>query len=146
MYKQFVSSRVGEIQSNSDPKQWRHIPSESNVADDVSRGIAVPELNGRWQQGPDFLRLPENEWPTEKSKPDESEIVKEVRKTVLAVKTTENPIDPKKFSSWRKLIRVTAYVLRFVKYIRNKARSKDEAQEPPVSTDCLTPQELEDAE
>ena len=31
-YKQFVSSRVGEIQSISDPKQWRHIPGEANVA------------------------------------------------------------------------------------------------------------------
>ena len=43
VYKQFVSARVGEIQSNSDLRQWRHIPSESNVADDVSRGIAVEE-------------------------------------------------------------------------------------------------------
>ena len=27
-YKPFVSSRVGEIQSNSDPAQWKHIPGE----------------------------------------------------------------------------------------------------------------------
>ena len=57
VYKQFVSSRVGEIRRNSDPKQWRHIPSESNVADDVSRGTAVQELNKRWLQGPEFLRM-----------------------------------------------------------------------------------------
>ena len=37
-FKPFVSSRVREIQSNSDPIQWRHIPGEFNVADDVSRG------------------------------------------------------------------------------------------------------------
>ena len=46
-FKPFVSSRVGEIQSNLNPRQWRHIPGEVNVADDVSRGVRVEELNGR---------------------------------------------------------------------------------------------------
>ena len=63
VYKQFVSSRIGEIQSNSNPSQWRHIPSECNVADDVSRGIAVDDLSQRWQHGPEFLQLPEKDWP-----------------------------------------------------------------------------------
>ena len=40
-FKPFVSSRVGEIQSNTDPSQWRHTPGEVNVADDVSRRIRV---------------------------------------------------------------------------------------------------------
>jgi hypothetical protein len=40
-FKPFVSSRVGEIQSNVQPCQWRHISSEENVADDVSRGNNV---------------------------------------------------------------------------------------------------------
>ena len=43
-FKPFVSSRVGEIQSNTQPCQWRNIPSEDNVADDVSRGIPVDDL------------------------------------------------------------------------------------------------------
>ena len=58
-FKPFVSSRVGEVQSNTDPSQWRHIPGEMNVADDVSRGIRVEEFNGRWKNGPEFLQLPE---------------------------------------------------------------------------------------
>ena len=37
-FKIFVSVRVGEIQNNSGPAQWRHIPGEVNVADDVLRG------------------------------------------------------------------------------------------------------------
>ena len=40
-FKPFVSSRVGEIQSNVQLCQWRHISSEENVADDVSRGNNV---------------------------------------------------------------------------------------------------------
>ena len=38
-FKPFVSSRVGEIQSKSDPSQWKHILSDENVADDLSRGL-----------------------------------------------------------------------------------------------------------
>ena len=41
----FVSARVGKIQTNTDPSQWRHIPGEVNVTDDVSRRIRVEELN-----------------------------------------------------------------------------------------------------
>ena len=30
-----------------------HIPGEDNVADDLSRGITVNELSGRWMKGPE---------------------------------------------------------------------------------------------
>ena len=46
-YKPFVSARLGEIQINSNPNQWKHISSEDNVADDLSRGIGVQELELR---------------------------------------------------------------------------------------------------
>ena len=62
-FKPFVSVRVGEIQTNTDPSQWKHIPRELNVADDVSHGIPVQSLAERWQHEPKFLRLPENQWP-----------------------------------------------------------------------------------
>ena len=62
-FKPFVSVRVGEIQNNSDPSQWRHVPGEMNVADDVSRGILVQDLSERWKNGPEFLRLLEEKWP-----------------------------------------------------------------------------------
>ena len=39
-FRPFVSSRVGEIHNNSNPSQWRHIPGEFNVADDVFEGDA----------------------------------------------------------------------------------------------------------
>ena len=60
-FKPFVSVRVDEIQSKSDPCHWRHIPGEFNVADDVSRGIDAEDLEGRRKSGPDFLYLPESE-------------------------------------------------------------------------------------
>lgn len=75
-FKPFVSIWIGEIQNNSDPAQWRHIPGELNVADDVSRGITVQSLAGRWQREPDFLRRPEGEWPQDLSSPDITDVEK----------------------------------------------------------------------
>ncbi|XP_028415610.1 uncharacterized protein LOC114538968 [Dendronephthya gigantea] len=60
-FKPFVSARIAEIQSKSNPEQWRHVPGEQNVADDVSRGITALQLTGRWKYGPEFLKLPEEE-------------------------------------------------------------------------------------
>jgi hypothetical protein len=56
-FKPFVSIRVSEIQSNSDPATWKYLPGEYNVADEVSRGIPAQSLTERWQRGPEFLRL-----------------------------------------------------------------------------------------
>ena len=120
-FKPFVSSRVGEIQSNTDPNQWKHIPSEENVADDLSRGIRVNELQGRWKNGPEFLYLPESQWPITTSPPppnvDMERRQMQILTTVTAPKAS-NAIDPRKFSSWRKLIRVTARIRRLAVKIR----------------------------
>ena len=64
-FKPFVSARVGEIQNNLDPSQWKHIPGEENVADDVSQGLHVQQLMRRWMNGPEFLKLPEGQWPVQ---------------------------------------------------------------------------------
>ena len=34
-YKAFVSCRIGEIQSNSEPSEWKYCPTQLNVADDL---------------------------------------------------------------------------------------------------------------
>ena len=146
-----MSARVAEIQSNSDPSQWRHVPGELNVADDVSRGIPAQRLIGRWKQGPEFLRLPEEEWPQESSTADLNEVEKERRKT-QAILLTSSPevIDYKKFSNWRKLVRTSAYVFRFISNLRTRYQAKKlpETPEHQIQLSCgpLAPQELEKAE
>ena len=140
-FKPFVSSRVGEIQSNTDLRQWRHIPGEVNVADDVSRGIRVEELNGRWSNGPEFLQLPEEFWPQETMKAvSEEEMERRQVKAVCEVKKVEQAINPEKFSSWRKLIRVTARIQRLAKKICSRKHTQEGRNDP------LTPEELESAE
>ena len=111
---------MGETQSNSDPANWRHINGDLNAADDVSRGVAVSELNSQLEYGPAFLQLPENQWPEEVPNADEEQQETDAEqrqvKIVLNLATTksEDVMNTKKFSSWRRLIRVTAYVRRFI--------------------------------
>ena len=87
-YKAFVSCRVSEIQSNSDPADWFHCPTSMNVADDLTKGISANEVNGRWFNGPKFLQLPEDQWPMETSAPDKKEVDKERRKVEIVCPLT----------------------------------------------------------
>ncbi|XP_028416265.1 uncharacterized protein LOC114540191 [Dendronephthya gigantea] len=145
-YKIFVSTRVREIQTNSNPAQWRHIPGEDNVADDVSRGVAVKNLQDRWLSGPDFLRKPEEEWPQNAVQPKEDEVNKERRKpqAVCSVDASQEPIDCKRFSKWRRLVRVTARIQR----LAAKARSKrvENTTNSAGNDGILTPDDLRAAE
>ena len=137
-FKPFVSNRVAEIQSQTDPSDWRHIPGEFNIADKISRGVRVQDLQGSWRDGPEFLREPEEKWPKSLPKAEEREVDKEKRteKTVLLMKEPDDhdAIDCSKFSRWRKLIRVTAYVFRFISNLKAKGR----ANHGPLTVEELT--------
>jgi hypothetical protein len=140
--KPFVSSRVAEIQTNCDPSTWRHIPSEHNVADDLSRGIPAKYLEHRWKNGPKFLNQPKEEWPEQPAMPiDPAELDKERRNTQAAfsLSTVPTVIDPTKFSKWKRLVRVTAWILRYIRNLRLKTKPED-------NVDPLTAVELEQAE
>nr|XP_047141349.1 uncharacterized protein LOC124816272 [Hydra vulgaris] len=63
--KPFVANRVGFIQSKTELKQWRYIPTKTNVADLLTRGTTVKELESNyvWCHGPSFLNSLEEKWP-----------------------------------------------------------------------------------
>jgi hypothetical protein len=86
-YKPFVSSRVAEIQNNSEPADWSHCPTDVNVADDITKGISVEGINVRWSPGPEFLQLAEEQWPTQRGVPDMKELNKERRKVTITCAT-----------------------------------------------------------
>ena len=151
-FKPFMSVRVGEIQDNSDPAQWRHGPGELNVADDVSRGIPVESLTGRRQHGPDFLHLPKSGWLQDSPVADEVEVEVETehRKVHIVGEqiNTQSPIDCNKFSNWRWLIRVTAYTLRFIRRLQARGHKGSAEQGKTLKSEDgpLSPAELKDAE
>ena len=151
VYKPFVSIRVSEIQDSTDPAQWRHVPGEFNIADRLSRGTEVNMLMGEWQHGPEFLQEAEEMWP--KSSPreaDEKDAKKEQRKVLNVQGNQTEPqvpiIECKRYSSWKRLLRVTAYVLRFVRKMKSKSQSAMKDGNLKNSEESLTNQELQLAE
>ena len=64
-WKTFVSNRVATIQEESASATWRHVPSQSNSADLVSRGVEPATLSTStlWWKGPQWLTQEPFSWP-----------------------------------------------------------------------------------
>lgn len=75
-YQTFFSNRIGEIQMAGPVDDWRWVDGNLNISDIVTRGATPEELDeeSEWQQGPEFLKRPEAEWPVKMA----SEIVTKV--------------------------------------------------------------------
>ena len=117
----FVGNRIAEIQEWSESVSWRHVPTRENPADLISRGCEIEELlNSIWFCGPKFLYKDSSEWPNNTNYCLPKEISSlEKRKTQFSMvvsKDNENFLIKiiEKYSSVQKLIRVFAYIFRFL--------------------------------
>ena len=79
--KPFVANRVSEIQANTSPDQWRHVPTQMNPADYVTRGVRLSDLEKLtvWWEGPDYLQKGQEFWPKNEFQKT-SCVTKEVKK------------------------------------------------------------------
>lgn len=64
-YKTFFANRVGEIQKAGLVQDWWWICGDLNIADIITRGGTPEDLyeDSTWQNGPEFLKWPVEEWP-----------------------------------------------------------------------------------
>ncbi|GFT16511.1 DUF1758 domain-containing protein [Trichonephila clavipes] len=64
-FKPYFKNRVQEIQSLSDPIQWRYCPGKDNPADLLSRGTSAVKIaqNELWWHDPPWLKLTPDHWP-----------------------------------------------------------------------------------
>ena len=153
-FKPFVANRIGEIQSSMNPQQWRHVSTKENPADLPTRGTSVVNLkdNALWWSGPEFLKLRENDWPKSKIEVNE-ETLSEVRKQdkirletkneedltlLVTVHETSWRLQPERYSSWNRLVRVRAWVQRFIENCMRKIEDR--------CSEGITYQEILDAE
>jgi len=144
----YVANRVSEVQSNSVSILWKHVPSRDNPADCASRGLSASELEDHplWWTGPRWLRLPPTEWPIldiSNSLDDHAsqQLNAETRGSVaLHVSESEEWELAYRFSNWTKLVRVTAYVRRFILRLTAKGDSS------LSFSSFLSPDELQNAE
>ncbi|XP_075157834.1 uncharacterized protein LOC142231101 [Haematobia irritans] len=114
----FVGNRISEIQELTTNCKWRHVPTNSNPADIVSRGCVVSDLlNSSWFTGPKFLAKSETEWPaaTFLYNDNRTEIESAIRKTILPCTKIENAIIDllERISSYEKILRVVCWLRRF---------------------------------
>ena len=144
-WKPFVQNRVSEIRKNVPVLSWLHCPSEENMADVASRGASLSQLimDNQWWDGPEWLRLPPSEWPYQKTPIDPTPDVSEEMKASSArqqkrdmtsvmlndaeearVYDVSKIINSEDYSNLRRLLRVTAYVSRFLQIIRDKQRTE----------------------
>lgn len=114
LLKTFVANRVTEIQRLTCMGSWRHVRSEDNPADALSRGQTPQALssNALWFAGPRWLGEEEDIWPVSVLAAIE---LPELRPSMsLAIIIGEIDIT-KKYSSHVKLVRIVAYCLRFLR-------------------------------
>ena len=144
-WKPFVQNRVNQIRNITQPHKWAHCAGKENPADIPSRGIEPCGLvhNSLWLYGPSWLHsgTPDVEDPVQMPQECKAE-QRKLKKTVAMLVADEivnigSLINCKDFSSRERLVRVTAYVLRFVRALQRKSA---------YSSRCLTPEELHRAE
>lgn len=133
-WKPFVANRVLEIQQRTDPELWNHCPKNKNPADLLTRGVTPRALKSSlvWWNGPVWLSQPSTCWPCHENTADMT-IAEEERKTLRVHNVTvrESILPLQKYSSLSKLVRVTAWVLRFV----HNSRHPNEKREGHLTTE-----------
>ena len=91
--KTFVANRVIHILKHSNVEEWRHVPTDQNPADILSRGSTVKDLPDIWRYGPAFLRRPESEWPVQRELNIPEEAL-ELKRDVVTCALTANAPTP----------------------------------------------------
>lgn len=134
--KVYVTNRVSETDELSRGCTWRHVPTKDNPADLASRGVLPSEMSGSpiWWHGPEWLTRPSSDWPKTSIAVDEaskiliaSELESRVPATLVTVQREPLISNHKgdllvQYSNSPKLFRVTAWVLRFIRCCRLKAK------------------------
>ncbi|CAG4976903.1 unnamed protein product [Colias eurytheme] len=118
----FVRNRVGDILEKTGDCVWRHVPTEQNPADYVSRGINADTIQSLdlWWSGPEYLKESSSNWPPMIVSSDS---LPETRIEVSCLVKTDSPpdfIQFDRFSNFNRLRRAIAYVLRFVEACKGR--------------------------
>ncbi|XP_033213951.1 uncharacterized protein LOC117171014 [Belonocnema kinseyi] len=98
--------------------KWRYISTKDNPADYATRGLSPEKIMSYplWWQGPPCLKLHSTKWPDHRfNSPKPSDLEPRVQECHHVLSEIKSPFDLMfQFSSWSKLLRVTAYCKRFV--------------------------------
>lgn len=143
--RMYVANRVAETEERTDGGTWRHVPTADNPADLASRGLSAPEIinNDLWWHGPAWLKSTAREWPCKPitltsvemihiSKENNSPVVMTVTEHMALLSNTGGDL-LQQHSKFNKLIRITAWAMRFIK---NTKKNSSKLPPPPEAVEC----------
>ena len=135
-----MGNRISFILSHVSSRQWRHVKGEQNPADCASRGLYPEELiaHDLWWQGPIWLKQDPADWPQITKLPPNPSLHEQKEISLHVHVNAREPVIPvDRYSSLNTLVRVTSWVMR---YVRNLKKS-----ETPLKS-ALNVQEIVSAE
>ena len=134
----FVTNRVSRAIESLPPDRWRHVPTDDN--DVASRGATPSQLikHTLWWSGPTWLHKPPHLWPERKIQLPDKDMPEFKTKTIFIVQQGVDYLE--RFSSYNRLLRVTAWIKRFYCNSRTKSKSQKNFDK------CLSANELNEAE
>ena len=144
----YVANRLAVIHAGSTVGQWRHVSSEHNPADDITRGLSMQDLihSTRWFHGSEFLSKPTIKEDAEPKVAVDLDGDPEVKhkaamfSTAAKTDVIQNLIEH--YSSWTRLKRAIARLLQIHAYLPSKAQ-KQEPSQPKMQLDI---EDLQNAE
>lgn len=117
----FVRNRVAEILETSHNYSWRHVPTDVNPADYLTRGVDFKLMHSLdiWWSGPAFLKQDECHWPVNSQIKEKLPEIRHISlqassSAEVSTQTQGLLIDFHRFSNLSRLKRSVAFVLRFV--------------------------------
>nr|XP_018900622.1 PREDICTED: uncharacterized protein LOC109032781 [Bemisia tabaci] len=141
----FVANRVSEIQAFTSEvhASWKYVPTKENPADLISRGVssAMLKKSDLWKSGPHWLTSDSRFWPKQSiNPPSNGQSEEKVVRVFLGIQSFFSSLNVllDRVSSLSKLLRIVAYVLRFVNNVGRK-NTKNTSQ-------ILLPEELDNAQ
>jgi hypothetical protein len=139
-WKTFICNRVTEIQTYTTPARWKHCPGEDNPVDYLSRGVSAGHLKqlDTWWEGQAWLSKGIKFWPcdavTTEHPPSEEQ---KTTHPVLHIQTPGCLLDPLRYSSYWKLLRITAWIFHFMQNSRRAHQSVSELTASELTQACL---------
>lgn len=116
-FKTYVGNRVSCIVDLVSPDRRGHVDGVQNPADCASRGLLPSALldHDLWWTGPNWLRRDEAEWPKQPKLAPNTPVEEGQEVCHHIVIARMDPVLPfKDFSSFSRLKRITAWVIRFI--------------------------------
>ena len=129
-FNTFAANRIGEIQLHTAKDEWSCVASKLNIADMTTHWgkASAIDIKGVWQNGPEFLKQPEELWPISAVTNIDAlpETLNRVHNVISdETESLDDRIDIDRFSKLSRLLNTTARVLNLYKRFKTGS-NKDE--------------------